>query len=614
MKLALNSFIGEVPRIAPRILPQNSAQKAEEVKFLSGELRPFYEDTLILNLDNDINYVYKWYISSEKAVWITSSVDFTIEKSPVFNDENNRIIINYPDTKETRITDSHLADLSLDADGNYLPLTLTKSNTYNIKVPKITGATMEVNNTSTSTNVESRSYAIALVREWYDGKLDIGPLYAPVLTADNKLTVDVSSGQTVTISNITIPSDAYSDCGVKKAYVYRSTVGSDGTAMYGFVGEFPIIEDTTVYSFTDSREPEDVEEAAVSSEWDEPVEMGGILSLSNGVFVGFNGYDVYFSYPYQIHAWPYTYRVTVDYEIVGLGAFGNTVVVCTKGSPYLLLVSDPASVTVRPINSTYPCLSRKSIITISNGVVYASTNGLVLINSTSPTYFTERLLTRDEWSNFYPSNLSSAYYLDSYIGISNNKDKYIGLMINVSDPSSGITTIHRNLISLYSDSNDNLLYFIVEEYGQKKLILFDTPTKGSDQNFRSFTWRSKIFTSNEGNVTLATCRVRADYASILSNTYYDYVAEHRPINSEPIHTSTINSPVNLSYYFDIINKYNAVLFNYIVNNESKFIKLVYAPTPFRLPSGFRGDEIEVEVTSRIPIHSIELASSMGELL
>lgn len=613
MKLALNSFIGEAPRIASRLLPQQAAQKAEEVKFLSGELRPFFEDTLVLDLDNTINYVYKWYISSDKAAWIISDVEITIEKSPVFNDENSRIIINYPETKETRVTDSILADLSLDADGNYLPLILTKNNTYNLKVPKITKATMAVNGTS-SGNVESRSYAVALVREWYDGKLDVGPLYSPVTTSNGNITVDVGTDQTVTLSDITVPSDAYTDCGVRKAYVYRSTVGSDGTAMYGFVGEFAITDGTTVYSFTDSRSAEDVEEAAVSSEWDEPLEMSGILSLSNGVFVGFNGYDIYFSYPYQIHAWPYTYRVTVDYEVVGLGAFGNTVVVCTKGAPYLLLVSDPATVTVRPINSQYPCLSKKSIITLSDGVVYASINGLVLVNSTSPKYFTEKLLTKDEWRNFYPNKLSAAYYLDSYVGVSNDKDEYIGLMINVSDPSVGLTTLRRNIISLYSDPNDNLLYFIVEEYGRRKLLLFDNPTKGSDQNFRSFTWRSKVFTSTAGDITLAACRVRADYASLLSNMYYDYTADSRPINSAPIHTSTINSPVNLSYYFDVINRYRAVLFNFIVNNESKLVKLVYSPTPFRLPSGFRGDEIEVEVTSRIPIHSIELASSMGELL
>ncbi len=613
MKLSLTNFIGEAPKIAPRLLPQQAAQKAEEVKFLSGELRPFFEDTVLLDLDPDITYVYKWYVSSDKAVWIVSEDTLDIEKSPTFNDANSRIIINYPTTKETRVTDSALANLIVDSSGEYAPITLTKSNTYKLEVPKILSATMAVNGSS-STNVESRSYAIALVREWSDGKLDVGSLYAPVTTSSGAITVDVGTGQTVTLSNITIPEDAYSDCGVRKAYVYRTTVGSDGTSMYGYVGEFAINDVDRTYSFSDTRSAEGVEEAAVSSEWDAPPKMQGILSLSNGVFVGYDGYDIYFSYPYQIHAWPYTYRVTVDYEVVGLGAFGNTVVVCTKGAPYLLLVSDPAAVTVRPINSQYPCLSKQSIITLSNGVVYASTNGLVLINSTSPTYFTEKLLTKDEWRNFYPTKLSAAYYLDSYIGVSNDKDEYIGLMINVSDPSTGLTTIRRNIVSLYSDPNDNLLYFIVEENGKRRLHLFDNPTKASDQNYRSFTWKSKVFTSTAGDITLASCRIRADYMSLISNIYYDYNQENRPLNSTPIHTNTINSPVNLSYYFNVINERNAVLFNFIVNKESKYVKLVYSPEPFRLPSGFRGDEIEVEVTSRIPIHSIELASSMGELL
>lgn len=613
MKLALTSFIGEAPRIAPRLLPVQAAQKAEEVKFLSGELRPFFEDSFVLDLDPDIIAVYKWYMSSDKAVWVVSNRNFTIEKSPVFNDENNRIIINYEDTKETRITDSHLANPSIDEEGNYEPLVLTSENTYNLKVPKITAATMAVSGTS-SGNVESRSYAVALVREWYDGKLDIGPLYAPVLTSSGAMTVDVGTGQTVTISNIKVPADAYSDCGVRKAYVYRSTVGSDGTAMYGFVGELSITSNNTTYSFTDNLDAEDVAEAAISSEWDEPLEMEGIISLSNGVFAGFNGYDIYFSYPYQVHAWPYTYRVTVDYEIVGLGAFGNTIVVCTKGCPYLLLVSDPASVTVRPINSQHPCLSRQSIITLSSGVVYASTNGLVLINSTSPSYFTEKLLTKDEWRNFYPENLSAVYHLDSYVGISHDQDRYVGLFINVSDPSTGLTTLHRNIISLYSDSSNNLLYFIIDEFGQRKLMLFDNPSFSSDQNYRSFTWKSKIFTSAEGIITPAVARIRADYFIPLTNTIHTYTAETRPLNSSSIHSHTINSPVNLDYYFDRINASRAVLFNYIVNDESRLIKLIYDSTPFRLPSGFRGDEIEIEITSRIPVHSIELASSMGELM
>lgn len=613
MKLSLTNFIGEMPRVAPRLLPNQAAQKAEETKFLSGELRPFFEDTDILELDSDIISVYKWHISADKYSWILSNRKFFIEKSPVFNDKDSRIIINYPDTKETRITDASIAKLAVGDDGNYLPLTLSKDNTYSLRVPKITTATMSVNGTSTE-NVESRSYAVALVREWRDGKLDIGPLYSPVKTEEGNITIEVGTGQTVTISNITLPEDAYVDSGVRKIYIYRSTVGSDGTAMYGYVGEIEVEESTTVYTFTDERKAEEVEEAAVSLEWDEPLEMDGILSLSNGVFVGYNGYDIYFSYPYQVHAWPYTYRITVDYEIVGLGAFGNTVVVCTKGSPYLILVSDPASATLRSINGPYPCLSRDSIITISSGVLYASTDGLLLINSTSPSYFTSSIMTKDEWRDFFPENLSSAYYLDNYIGISNDKNEYSGFALNITNPNTGITLIKRNLISLYSDPQNNYLYFIIDTEGKRKLIQYDFPSNTSDQKYRSFTWKSKVFTSQQGISTLAIARVRADYYSVLSETLFKYEPGTRPINSVPLHYGLINSPINLNYVYAMLNRNRAILFKYYINGKTEFTKLVYDSNPFRLPSGFRGDEIEVEVVSKLPVHSIELASSMGELL
>lgn len=613
MKLSINQFRGEAPKIAPRLLPESAAQLSEESKVMSGELRPFFSDTKILDLDDDIVSVYKWYVDADKHTWIVSNRKFFIEKSPTFNDAWNRIIINYPDTKETRITDLNKVNLSVDADGEYLPVVLTNSNTYSLSVPRITSAIMAVNGTGTA-NIESRSYAIALVREWHDGKLDVGSLYAPVKTADGHLTVDVASGQTVTISGITLPDNAYSDAGVRIIYIYRSTVGSDGTIMYGYVGSVPVQENTTVYSFTDDVAAEDVEEAAVSSEWDPVPNLQGIISLSNGVFVGFDGYDIYFSYPYQAHAWPYTYRVSVDYEIVGLGAFGNTVVVCTKGCPYLVLVSDPAFATVRSINMSAPCLSAESILSTAQGVIYSSTEGLILINSTSPTYLTAQLVTKDEWINYHPYYLTGAFFLGNYIGVSTKKNSYSGFILNISNPSLGLSSIRRSIVGLYSDIQTNNLYFIINTSTGRQLILYDTPTTASDQYFRTMTWKSKIFTSREGIMTLSAARVRADYIGYITFPNTVYIPGSNPVNGEYIHKSYINSPVNMQYVYDVLNADRSVIFKYYVDGEERFTKTLFDAKPFRLPSGFRGDEIEVEIISQIPIHSIELASSMGELL
>ena len=618
MKLALNSFIGEFPKLAPRLLDQRAAQKAEEVNFLSGELRPFYADTPVLNLENTITDVYKWNVSTSKHAWILSTSKFIVEKSPVFNDEYNKIVINYPLSKKTRITDTSKVSLSIGADSNYLPVTLTNSNTYTLEVPKVVSATMSVDGTSSS-NTESRSYAIALVRKWGDGKLDIGPLYAPVKTATGSLTVDVGSGQTVKINNITLPAGCYSDSGVRLIYVYRSTVGSDGTSMYGYVGSIDVQNDTqTTFNFVDNIKAEDVGEAAVSSEWDTPPAFSGIASLSNGVFVGYDGYDVYFSYPHQIHAWPYTYRVTVDYEIVGVGSFGNTVVVCTKGCPYLLLVEDPAIITTKVINTPCPCLSRESIVSTRNGVIYASTNGLVLINSTAPTYFTEGVFTKREWKDFNPEYLKGGCYLDNYVGVSYANGISTGFIINLSNPALGISRFSRNLRFVYSDPSDNLLYFIIVDSGKRKLVSFDNATTYSDQAHNPFTWRSKIFTSNQGIINLATCRIRADYNIILSSgddvDIEEYIDENRPINSTPLNAYVLNSPINSSFILERIDDESSVTFTYYVNGENKFSKKLYSSAPFRLPSGFVGDEVEVEISARIPVHSIELASSMGELM
>ena len=54
-------------------------------------------------------------------------------------------------------------------------------------------------------------------------------------------------------------------------------------------------------------------------------------------------------------------------------------------------------------------------------------------------------------------------------------------------------------------------------------------------------------------------------------------------------------------------------FNYYVDKDLKFSKVITNSKPFRLPSGFRGDSHEVEVISNRYISRIQLASSMGEL-
>ena len=56
------------------------------------------------------------------------------------------------------------------------------------------------------------------------------------------------------------------------------------------------------------------------------------------------------------------------------------------------------------------------------------------------------------------------------------------------------------------------------------------------------------------------------------------------------------------------------VFNYYVDGELKYSREIKDSKPFRLPTGFRGETVEVEIKSNAYIHSITLASSMGELV
>jgi len=624
MKLSLTQFAGMAPKIAPQLLPNTFAQNASEVKLQSGELRPFYEDIDVLDLDDDTAKVFKYYIPNDSNgigyIWLTFNKDVDIVKGPIFADENNRIIISGLDGG-LRVTDTTMITKEVEDEGtnkgNYRPQTLSASNTYLLGIPAPTGVVMSVGGTSAG-NVESRTYAVALVRTWSDGKIDIGKLSDPAVTSAGSLTVDVGLNQTVTLSNITIPSNAYSQYGVRKAYVYRSTVGSTGAATYGYVGEFNINASDTKYSFTDGRSAYDVEESAVSAEWDVPdADLKGLVSLNNGVLAAFKGSDVYFSYPYQTSAWPSTYRVSVDYDIVGLGAFGNTVVVCTKGMPALILVSDPASATLRAINSAYPCASKQTIVNFSSGVVYASTGGLLFVNSTSPKYITGDYISKDEFTDWNPEKLIAAPYGTQYIAVSTDAKKYHGILFDVGDGTKGVTSLYRYAHSVYHDDETNDMYLIVPTAtGGRKLVAYDKPGASRDnQLYRAYNWRSKLFISNQGIATLSAARVRIDAsAAMVSLVAKSYTYSKHAINDVELNYFDINGPVDLKYVYEKLNQKTYVYFIYYVDGAPRLQRRTNSSAPFRLPSGFRGDTFEVEVEAAVPISSIELASSMGELL
>lgn len=630
MKLTFQQFSGIAPCIAPRLLPATLAQEALDVKLWSGELRPHYADEILQYIPSNIQSIYRYKWKNKTYNWLMWPYETRVAKGPVYDDENNRIY--FMNQGGFFVTDSSLL---LDQDYN---TTFTPGEScYHIAIPQPGQSDIWVSGGTGSGDVESRSYVYCYVRQWPDGTIDVGKSSGPLKNFNDRsrYTVDVRPGQTVAMSMedplLTHHNGAVR--GINKIYIYRSEVTSAGQAVYSYVDQFDVntervtnnpnaVWKTNYYEYTDSKPNTSLGEACPSLYWDAPVDgLKGLVSLQNGLFAAYKDSTVYVSDWNTPHAWPYEHTVTIDYPIVGLGSFGNTIVVCTEAAPVLIVVQDPTNPTTKAIQENCPCVSADSIVNTRNGVIFASQNGLVLINSTSPTFITEKLLTRDEWLPLHPESLKGAFLNNTYYGFfTNPTDTAAGFIFDLD--SYTYSTVYNSIVSsgmvyttqpakvVYNDIEQSQLYvcYPLENGTQYSLCSFASDSRIN----KSFRWRSKVNVSPQGLFNLSAARVMMTSQS--SQKENEHIWEGKLTGSSLAARVMDGEPINGWCKTNELELADTTVFNYYVDGELKYSREVKDSKPFRLPSGFRGETIEVEIKSNAYIHSITLASSMGELV
>lgn len=198
---------------------------------------------------------------------------------------------------------------------------------------------------------------------------------------------------------------------ITKMRLYRTASSEAGTE-FQFVKEFNL--DRNVFDEVPSAE---LGEVISTTTWDPPdPEMVGLTSMPNGMMVGFKGKNIYFCEPYFPHAWPPEYDQAIDYEIIGLASFGNSIAVMTKGWPYLLTGSHPRNVNVRPIKVKQACSSALSIATDSDKVYYASPDGLVEISVNGVRVATQKYIEKKDWQAYDPTTIVGSFHEGRYYG------------------------------------------------------------------------------------------------------------------------------------------------------------------------------------------------------
>jgi hypothetical protein len=319
-----------------------------------------------------------------------------------------------------------------------------------------------------------------------------------------------------------------------------------------------------------------------SDEYDAPPEnLQGLVLMQNNIYAGFDGNQLYFSEPGLPHAWPRKYIRSIEDNIVALAVIGGFLLVMTEAFPYQVVGTDPNVMRVTRIDAPYACLSKRSVVSMSYGVVYSSHDGLALYSPTAgPVIITRAIQNQDTWnSSLDASSIVGVFYGDSYFGSHST-----GSIVFERDEQIGgfFVDIEYKFTAAYYEPVTGKLYYVSGTNGD--ILLWDD----SNQPAATQEWKSKTIVTKDF-INLGAARVIADYAALTS-----------------VWNFTTDTWEDLEQLW---NNTDQVTFRLWVNKELIFTTGLNDVGMFRLPTGYKSDTFEVGVEGNVRIRSIHLAET-----
>lgn len=370
MAIRIASFAGEIPRLIPRLLGDNYAQIAQNTKLEQGNLLPIRRGRFITTLNAPAKTIYH-----HGNDWLSWNKIVDAVPGPVASD---RLYITGDGKPSVRVN------------GTAWPLALPRPT-----LPVLASTSSEVDDANSYTVLYSYTWVTALDEESEPADLS------------NELMVDASS--TVTLTGFAAPPSGRQ---VERMRIYRSQTSTLGDTTLYFIAE----RAAGTGAFTDVIADNPIQEVIASGDYNPPPDdLQGLTSLPNGMMAGFVGKKLYFCEPYRPHAWPEKYILTVDYEIVGLGAFGSSVAIMTKGRPYVAQGTAPENMSLERLEVNHPCLSATGIVDLGYAVAYPAPQGLIIISQNGAQAVSESVLTMDQWRAMQPETFIAGQFAGRYM-------------------------------------------------------------------------------------------------------------------------------------------------------------------------------------------------------
>lgn len=499
MLLSITTPQGIQPKVAKDLIGLQNAQTAQNCNLSDGQLRPWknYLFTELAISKGIVKTLYRYV----DQYWFALDADVDIVPAPVSGDTENKIYytgmgipkktnlteaitgsgampINFfplavPSPK-TALTSAATPPPDGTGDDRYVQYSWTVVTTWGeesypspastellvkngeevalsaMSMIWVTGTAYSLNDVVFKTSAEGGTYMFMCVQAGTSGGTE--PTWTEVVDAN---TIDGTVVWKCFKNNI-----------VSKR-IYRIVVG-ETSAQYKLLDTI----NTSVTTYTDTKVDSLLAGSCPSlnyedggqadADWDSPPQnLSGLTYMGNGILLGFVGKDLYACVPYRPWAWPIDYINSVSDDIVAItgSGTGNTAIVTTTGSPYLVTGSSPGSLMITKLPEIKPNLSKRGTEAYGPMAISPAPDGLRAITSDgSSELLTKNHYNVETWQAISPETLHSCIHDNKYFGFWQTTSDEGGIVFDLM--TGQLTTLDFYSFATYVDPETDTLYFL----------------------------------------------------------------------------------------------------------------------------------------------------------
>ncbi|ARV77121.1 hypothetical protein SKUL_22 [Pseudomonas phage Skulduggery] len=521
--IGFSMFSGEVPRSEPRLLAPTSATLALNTRLETGALSPMRLSRFETSLNEFCQTIYRF-----NGKWLGWSNIVDAAPAPVAEDR-----------------------LYYTGDGK--PKVMIGDKVFDLRVPGPSGPlSASVSGTPDPELSSVILYAYTFVTK-YGEESEPSPLGTEVLWSP-KLNVTVDGFEQPIVGR-----------DITKMRIYKSQTSALGTTTLFFIHE----RDVTTAPFVDKAGENPLVEPITSTDFNPPPDdLEGIAAGPNGMMAAFRGKEVYFSEPYQPHAWPEKYTLKTNYKIVSVAWFDNSLAILTEGSPYVAQGLTPDVMAMERIKVNLPCVSGQGVVDMGYSVAYPSTEGLVMVSASAARVVTDNLFTREQWNDLVPRTIIAGTFSGKYVMAFTKPGQSESsiIVIDLTGAEPFLSRADQNSQAMFNEVGTGELFVLRDGFD---IYQWDDP----DQAFAMMTWRSKPFVMT-GDQTMGVFMVETgDYTPQAGDTL-----------------------------------------KVTITADNKVMEVTKLNKPARLKSGFRAKRWQIEVHGNVPVTAMRLATGIDDLV